>query len=117
MTFAAAGDLDLCEQLVNAKAQIGPTDNFRCNAIHYAQVFGHNKIETYLQSVTPTISLGMKPGQDVNKLILDAVMGGCCGALMLARESLQETDPQRFEDALKQTIGPFENTLFILPWM
>jgi hypothetical protein len=110
--FAAVGDLDICRRLIACNASVQQIDTFRCNALHYARVFGYEHIEEYLRSTAKSVTeLGMKAGQDINQFVLDAVQAGCCGAFWLAREFCDENGSKAFETALNQTVGPFQNSL------
>jgi len=110
MAFAAAGNLSICQQLIEAKAQIAQIDNFRCNALHYARVFGHDEVDTYLLTAGKTTDLGLKPNQDMSQYVLDAVQAGCCGALKLAALTCEEREIN-FREVLEQLVKPFENSL------
>lgn len=111
MSFAAAGDLDTCKELVKAQAQLAQIDQFRCNAVHYARARGQEQVHTYLMELKNVPNLGLKMNQDICQYVMDAVKGGCCGALISAADAQRKEGTATFQDALGQLIAPYASTL------
>ncbi|CAJ1375567.1 unnamed protein product [Effrenium voratum] len=118
MSFAFAGELGLCEELVEAKAEVQWIDGSCCNAIHYALALKQDEVAQYLRDLRVVTEVPLKHGspKDVVQYLLKAAQEGCCGAIYRGQESLRslqfsKIDTGQWKEALRERFGPSKWTL------
>ncbi|CAE7529320.1 Ankrd17 [Symbiodinium natans] len=120
MCFAAAGDLEVVQALVESGAEVQWIDGYCCNAIHYAQSMKRSDVVEYLRSVRVVTEVPLKhtSAQDVVQYLLKAVQDGCCGAVQRASTCIRTMqamaqagdDAPQLRDVLRSRFG-FELSL------
>lgn len=80
MSFASAGNLNMCQVFVNSGAQVDWTDKFGCAAVHYARAQHYLEIVEYLDCVKEVVELP-QPEEHQISWLCEAVQKGSTGAV------------------------------------
>ncbi|CAK8985304.1 Hypothetical protein (Fragment) [Durusdinium trenchii] len=75
MAFAAAGDLELCRQLVAARSEVQWIDGSCCSAVHYALALKRHEVADFLRQQRAITEVPLKHNnvKDVAQYLLKAV--------------------------------------------
>jgi len=120
MSFAAAGDLELCQELVAARSEVQWIDGSCCSAVHYALSLKRTPVVEFLRSQRAITEVPLKHSslQDVAQYLLKATQEGCCGAVHRGADSLRnmqflkkQNEAIPFKDVLRERFGPSRWTL------
>eukprot|EP00435_Cladocopium_sp_Y103_P018679 s1847_g4.t1 len=122
MSFAAAGELELCKELINARSEVQWIDGSCCSAVHYALCLKRTPVVDFLRAQRAITEVPLKHNslQDVAQYLLKAVQEkeGCCGAVHRGADSLRnmqflkkQTDSIPFKEVLRERFGPSRWTL------
>eukprot|EP00913_Durusdinium_trenchii_P006767 g6361.t1 len=92
MAFAAAGDLELCRQLVAARSEVQWIDGSCCSAVHYALALKRHEVADFLRQQRAITEVPLKHNnvKDVAQYLLKAVQDLAPGMAQLV---LRSADP------------------------
>lgn len=120
MSFAAAGELELCKELINARSEVQWIDGSCCSAVHYALSLKRMPVVDFLRAQRAITEVPLKHNslQDVAQYLLKAVQEGCCGAVHRGADSLRnmqflkkQSDSIAVKEVLRERFGPSRWTL------